>query len=92
MEGMVMALQDRINALYEQGIKTDIKHYREYNDQHEPEPKGGATIVDLFDEEGNCVATGTSHCSYEDNYNRSLGANIALGRAEHELFGRKKNV
>lgn len=50
-----------------------------------PNPAGGFTIATIRDAEGVVVAQGTAHCSRRDNYNKSLGLQIALSRANFKL-------
>jgi hypothetical protein len=53
-------------------------------------PIGGRTVALISTKDGIVTASGTAHCSFEDNYNRKLGATIALGRAVCEMSGEKK--
>lgn len=46
-----------------------------------PAAKGGMTLVDVVDGEGNVLAQGAAPCSKKDNYDRRKGRTIALGRA-----------
>lgn len=46
-----------------------------------PHAKGGQTVARLYDVEGNLVAEGVATCHENDNYNRRIGRDIALGRA-----------
>ena len=47
-------------------------------------PSFGATLVDIFDADGNCLAVGTSRCNGTDQFNKTIGRDIALGRALKE--------
>lgn len=49
------------------------------------EPRGGATIARILDDNGKLVAEGTAVCSPKDNYNKSIGRQISLGRALKNL-------
>jgi hypothetical protein len=46
---------------------------------------GGGTIVDIYDEHRNVVATGASECSKTDRFTKKIGYDIAMGRALKEL-------
>lgn len=50
-------------------------------------PRGGITVAMIFFEHGGefLYVAGMAHCSIKDNYNRSIGKNIALGRAIKKL-------
>lgn len=48
-------------------------------------PNAGKTLVDICDEDGNPLATGMAVCGKNDNFNKTIGRDIALGRALKEL-------
>lgn len=52
-----------------------------------PHPKGGMTIVVLWDSNGEYVAAGEAGCSDLDTYDRRKGRMIAMGRALCEATG-----
>lgn len=45
------------------------------------DPRGGETLVQVYDDDGQWLASGSAHCSDLDNYNKKLGRLIATGRA-----------
>ena len=47
-------------------------------------PTNGFTVVDILDKEGNNVATAAAYCNDTDNFSRTIGRDIALGRALKE--------
>lgn len=56
-------------------------------------PKGGSTraiIKRVATEESIVIAEAWAECCLEDNYNRNIGAQIALGRAEKQLSRRSR--
>lgn len=57
------------------------------------DPRGGETVALLYRQEQDpqtdaAVATGTAVCSVNDNYNKRIGRDIALGRAVKKLTAR----
>lgn len=50
-----------------------------------PAVKGGKTVVEILDDEGNVLSIGYARCSDLDNYNKKLGRTIAFGRAKKAL-------
>lgn len=70
--------QSRVSIL---GFYAAPKHEIEFELSH----RGGVTICDIFDEEGNCLSTGMAICSPLDNFNKKIGRDISLGRALKEL-------
>lgn len=56
-----------------------------------PEPNGGSTVVTVYDSDGNRLVSAVARCSLRDNYNKKLGATIALGRAYSLLNGKNRN-
>ena len=61
------------------------------NDSSSLYPKGGKTEVEIYDvenkDEPKLVAKGEAFCSLRDNFSKSLGKRIALGRALKILRG-----
>ena len=51
----------------------------------EPYPRGGLTIVSIFDPDGNEVCSGEALCSLSDNFVYRIGRQIARGRAMIEF-------
>jgi len=43
--------------------------------------RGGETKIEITSPDGNLNTFGISYCAEEDNYNRKIGNEIALGRA-----------
>lgn len=78
---MKFKLHEKIKELKEEGYEVRIRHARLRGKQHELKPKGGLTYVYITDKENKTLGIGKSVCSREDNFNRKLGATIALGRA-----------
>lgn len=84
-------LPDGVEAVVTHLRKTTCGHYatpeaiREF--RLKAEPKGGATFVELYNSEGRFLGIGMAACRTDDdrgpgdNFNKSLGRNIALGRA-----------
>lgn len=52
-----------------------------------PEPSGGVTTAVIYDSDGNYRAAASAVCSKKDNFNRTIGRDIALGRAYCLLTG-----
>lgn len=48
-------------------------------------PHGGRTFARILDANGNLVAVGEAQCSPKDNYNKTIGRQISLGRALKNL-------
>ncbi len=48
---------------------------------HLIEPRGGKTVVQVFNDEGVLLNDAEARCSRLDNYNKKLGRLIAEGRA-----------
>lgn len=73
------------------GLSVRYSHHRYLNpDGKTTNPKGGWTTAVLYDQPpavvGNeqpvrVVATGVAYCHLNDNFNRKIGRDIALGRA-----------
>lgn len=100
----------KIEDLKEIGYEVEVTHLRwvhgdegpleipiptAYVEPHEEIiPNGGVTVVDIFDKEGNVLSTGIAHCSIEDNFNKRIGRQLALGRAIYQLDlkGRRKEL
>jgi hypothetical protein len=59
----------------EEGVRVTIEQFA---------PCGGWTQVDILDENDEVVKSGIARCHPEDNYSRSIGRDIALGRALKE--------
>jgi len=80
-----MKLQNLIKQVENDGWEVFIDHEREYKHGPAPNsyslsPRGGRTIATIYKE--GVVIVGKSECSKHDNYNRKIGASIALGRAK----------
>ncbi|MHC4748338.1 MAG: hypothetical protein ACYTFW_00555 [Planctomycetota bacterium] len=50
-----------------------------------PMPRGGMTVCEVLDADGNLIVEGRAICSLADNFNYRLGREIALGRAVMQL-------
>lgn len=55
-------------------------HFRHFQQNERPSPKGGVTVCYLPDSEGTVLAA--SVCSPKDNFNKSIGRKISMGRAQ----------
>ena len=96
---MKRKLQDIIHDLQTEGWNVEIHHKRntvykldenrsQFNStlaQKEVSPKGGYTAA--FLEKDGMRFVGEAVCSKQDNYNRKIGAQIALGRALKKIEG-----
>lgn len=82
---MKFKLKEKINELRQLGWRVEIEHLRKVDAQHNVSPRGGATIVKIVNEEERLLASSLAQCSEQDNYNRRIGATIALGRALKQL-------
>ncbi len=49
-----------------------------------PYERGGKTLCEMVDEDGNVVVSASSVCSFADNFNYKMGRRIAFGRAMSE--------
>jgi len=69
------------------GTEVKVRHNRLYDDDTRLSmlPKGGNTVVEVFGGNGQVLATGESKCRPDENYNRRIGREIALGRALKQL-------
>jgi hypothetical protein len=79
-------VKNKIDLLESLGYKVHLKHVRtRYPDASAPpNEKGGHTIAII--KKGDEVVVQTwAHCLATENYNKKIGANIALGRAIHAL-------
>jgi hypothetical protein len=78
-------LHDKIKELENSGWEVDVEHNRTYiispSHQNEIYPRGGSTVAILTHRGTGQVIVGSAKCSEGDNYNRRIGATIALGRA-----------
>jgi hypothetical protein len=74
-----------IKQLRQQGYKVKVLHFRHLRNTNEFEARGGSATIELTTPDKTKTVIGKSVCSIEDNYNRKVGANIALGRALKEL-------
>ena len=90
---MKKTLKQKIDELAEIGYEVDIIHNRPYKWEIQPDgtfgtklvhPRGGDTCAKILND-GNVISEGWAFCSHQDNYNRRIGASIALGRAEKNL-------
>ncbi len=89
-----MSLKEMIDEVQRQGYVVNIQHIRYQNDEG-ISPKGGYTLASITPNYGSDLAyviQGKAECSFEDNYNKKLGAQIALGRAMHKVFGRHRSL
>jgi hypothetical protein len=50
-----------------------------------PAPRGGCTYAELYDADDRLLAAATAVCSDQDQFNRRIGRDIALGRALKNL-------
>jgi hypothetical protein len=77
------------------GVKISVKHFRSWQDPASGflynsdfpdgrkdilQPRGGATLADAFNSDGDWIASAEAYCSQKDNYNKRLGRQIAVGR------------
>lgn len=73
---------EKIKELEASGYVVNVDHWRYFNDDNKFSPRGGQTNIEIIDGiSDKVVAKGCSICSEEDNYNKKLGLQIALGRA-----------
>jgi hypothetical protein len=68
---------------------THVRQFEKIGGQVYMDPRGGMTRCRILDEEGNEVVTSVARCSDEDNYCKSTGRNISLGRAIKQLQKRE---
>lgn len=90
------ALHEQIKELEELGYEVDIEHRRKYELKEKLHDglilleeevlcaKGGTTIAYIFKGD-DAASVGYADCSKHENYNRKIGASIALGRARKSL-------
>lgn len=69
------------------GLRVRYTHFRETEDDHGIVilPRGGQTLAVLLDGSGEEVVRGYSRCHPRENFRKSIGRAIALGRALKEL-------
>ena len=84
-----------IKQLRQQGYKVRVRHSRYFRakyagDQATVHARGGSTTIDITTPDKIHTVTGESFCSLEDNFNRKVGNQIALGRALKNLENIKK--
>jgi hypothetical protein len=86
-------LKQKIDEIQNKGYEVEIEHLRPIKYIIDPEsgaetqeiaPRGGQTRVKILKDEA-IVSFADSFCSISDNYNRKIGALIALGRAEKKI-------
>lgn len=86
-------LYEQIKELESKGYKVDINHIRVVSELSEAQKKftkreyslnskGGITTAHIYDDFDKEISSGVAYCSMKDNYNKKLGALIALGRAK----------
>ena len=71
---------DVVHMRYYEGIDSPIRNCGGRFHEHDIKPRGGITYVTVILPEVGAVA-GRAVCSLDDNYNKRLGAHIALMRA-----------
>lgn len=84
---MKRSVKEKIELLERVGYDVQLEHkrnlVRRYPNKMDQSlmlsPKGGETVVTTIGRQGKRVFT--AQCSEYDNYNKSIGAHIALGRA-----------
>lgn len=77
-----------IKDLRRKGYKVRVMHARHYTTKHhldgdsqEVTARGGSTTIEITTPDKQINVFGKSVCSLEDNFNRRVGNEIALGRA-----------
>lgn len=87
---MKTTVKQKIDLLESQGYKVHLKHLRrdtqpiKFDEVSPLSPLGGTTVA-IIKQGEDIVAKGVAKCSDQDNYNKKIGANIALGRALRKL-------
>ncbi len=82
---MKSSVPDKIEQLKKIGYEVSIDHMRHYEFAGAPiSPRGGLTWARIW-KGAELISFGSARCSREDNYNKKVGANIALGRAMKHL-------
>ena len=66
-----------------QGFKDIIYHYRPYGKQSKPT---ATVLVRMFKYDGHAVNISVAKCHKADDYNKKLGAQLALERMDEYLF------
>ena len=74
-----------IKQLRQQGYKVKVLHFRHLQTLTDFHARGGSTTIELTTPDKTKMVIGKSVCSLGDNYNRKVGATIAIGRALKEL-------
>lgn len=81
-----------IKYLRQKGYKVRVIHARHLQEKkkiggffHEISARGGSTTIEVTTPDKQHNVFGKSVCSLEDNFNRRVGNEIALGRAIEEL-------
>lgn len=81
-----------VHQLRKNGFNVRVHHNRELlsiqtenGKDYDYNPRGGSTMVRVYDPQNGIEAFGHAYCSRKDNYNRKLGVRIALGRALKSL-------
>jgi hypothetical protein len=86
---MKTSVEDKIKYLESQGWRVELEHQRRYTNRVGPylslEAKGGFTRAKIIAPDEKVIIKSEAICSIEDNYNRKIGANIALGRLIKKL-------
>jgi hypothetical protein len=92
---MKTSVEDKIKYLESQGWTVELEHQRRYTNHTvggrpylSLEAKGGFTRAKIIASDEKVIIKSEAICSIEDNYNRKIGANIALGRLIKELKDR----
>lgn len=85
-------MQPTIKQLRQQGYKVRVHHTRRQKvipklmgNAYEVSPRGGSTTIELTTPDKQQTVIAKSVCSLEDNFNRKMGNEIAIGRALKQL-------
>lgn len=81
-----------IKQLRQKGYKVRVLHFRNLHkkkrlngDSNEISARGGSTTIEITTPCKQFTTVGKAVCSLEDNFNRRVGNEIALGRAIEHL-------
>jgi len=85
-------MKHTIKSLRQAGYKVRVLHTRHLTSHnkmsgivHEISNNGGSTTIEVTTPDQTRTVIGKAVCSLEDNFNRRVGNEIALGRAMQQL-------
>jgi hypothetical protein len=84
----------RYVTVFNESFTPELMSGLEWRGNYQPHSKGGKTIANVYDPDGNRIGTGVAYCNHRDNFNYKIGREIAVGRAMFAagLLRRKRDI